>query len=75
MYKFIFNYLKSEPLEYSGIIKAIQTDAMDKNVVEGDNLLSYDYLTNYDIKLISNNAAYTISCEGLKSIEVVKEPD
>lgn len=75
MYRFVFNYFKNPPLEYSGIIKAIQSTALGPQTIEGDKLLTYDYQTVFDIQLFANGKSYKVSHQDLKSIEVEKESD
>mgnify|MGYP000958288701 CR=1 FL=1 len=75
MYRFVFNYFKNPSLEYSGIVKATQTDAVGTHTVEGDNLLTFDYQTVFDIHLFAKDRIYKISHQDLKSIEVEKEAD
>lgn len=75
MYRFVFNYFKSPPLEYSGIVKAIQSAALAPQTIEGDNLLTYNYQTVFDIQLFAKDKSYKVSHQDLKSIEVEKETD
>ena len=75
MYRFVFNYYKNPPLEYSGIIKAKQSNALEVETIEEENLLTFDYQTMFDIQLFAKDKSYKISCKDLKSIEVEKEPD
>ena len=73
MYRFVFNYFKNSPLEYGGIVKAKQSNALGPQIIEGDDLLTYDFQTVFAVQLFSDRKSYKVSSKDLKSIEVEKE--
>lgn len=62
--------------DYESIIKVQYTIPMvGREIVEGENLFSYDYPIGTDLQLFSEKTAYKVSGKDIKEIKVEKVSD
>lgn len=73
MYTFTIQDSKGGYLEFEHIVKVSYSTAASNFTLEGEDIFTHMYSTNYNLHLFSASDAYTVSKNSIETIQVTKE--